>query len=49
VHEYRVASPLASFTIRIENRPSAGNAKTSAATVLSLLREIRNFRGPVAV
>ncbi|HRO13191.1 aspartate dehydrogenase [Amaricoccus sp.] len=49
VHEYSVASPVASYAIRIENRPSAGNARTSAATVLSLLREIRNFRGPVAV
>jgi aspartate dehydrogenase len=49
VHEYSVASPLANYTIRIENTPSAGNAKTSATTILSVLREIRNRLGPVAI
>lgn len=49
VHEYSVTSPLASYAIRIENRPSAGNAKTSVATVFSVLREIRNRVGPVAI
>ncbi|HVL21678.1 MAG TPA: aspartate dehydrogenase [Amaricoccus sp.] len=49
VHEYSVASPLATYTIRIENEPSEGNARTSATTIYSLLREIRNRLGPVAV
>ena len=49
VHEYSVASPLANYTIRIENKPSAGNAKTSATTIYSVLREIRNRLGPVAI
>lgn len=49
VHEYHVAAPSARFSIRIENRPSAGNARTSAATILSVLREIANRAGPVAI
>jgi aspartate dehydrogenase len=49
VHEYSVTSPLASYSIRIENKASAGNAKTSVATVFSVLREIRNRVGPVAI
>lgn len=49
IHEYSVASPLASYSIRIENRSSAGNVKTSVATVFSVLREIRNRIGPVAI
>lgn len=49
IHEYSVASPLANYTIRIENKPSAGNAKTSATTIYSVLREIRNRLGPVAI
>jgi aspartate dehydrogenase len=49
VHEVSVASPLASYSLRIENLPSAGNAKTSATTIYSVLREIRNRRGPVVV
>ncbi len=49
VHEYSVASPLANYTIRIENKPSAGNAKTSETTIYSVLREIRNRRGPIAI
>lgn len=49
VHEYSVASPLANYTIRIENKPSEGNAKTSVTTIYSVLREIRNRLGPVAI
>ncbi|EKF18477.1 aspartate dehydrogenase [Nitratireductor pacificus] len=49
VHEYSVVSPLAKYTMRIENLPSAGNAKTSVSTVYSVLREIRNRIGPVAI
>lgn len=49
VHEYTVTAPVARYTMRIENRPTAGNARTSAATALSVLREIRNRRGPVVI
>ncbi|MCR4268192.1 aspartate dehydrogenase [Nitratireductor sp. ZSWI3] len=49
VHEYSVVSPLAKYSMRIENQPSAGNAKTSVSTVYSVLREIRNRIGPVAI
>lgn len=49
VHEYSVVSPLAKYTMRIENLPSAANAKTSVSTVYSVLREIRNRIGPVAI
>ncbi|WP_349365610.1 MAG: aspartate dehydrogenase [Nitratireductor rhodophyticola] len=49
VHEYSVTSPLAKYTMRIENLPSAGNARTSVSTVYSVLREIRNRIGPVAI
>lgn len=49
VHEYSVVSPLASYSIRIEGAPSQGNARTSASTVFSVLREIRNRRGPVSI
>lgn len=49
VHEYRVASPLANIAMRIENKPTGGNVKTSVATVWSVLREIRNRLGPVAI
>lgn len=49
IHEYQVSSPLARYSMRIENLPSAGNAKTSVSTVYSVLREIRNRIGPVAI
>lgn len=49
VHEYTVVSPLAKYTMRIENLPSAANAKTSVSTVYSVLREIRNRIGPVSI
>lgn len=49
VHEYSVTSPLANYTMRIENLPSAGNAKTSVTTVWSVLREIRNRMSTVAI
>lgn len=49
IHEYSVTSPLARYSIRIENQPSAGNAKTSVTTVYSVLREIRNHIGPLAI
>ncbi|AHD01930.1 L-aspartate dehydrogenase [Leisingera methylohalidivorans DSM 14336] len=49
MHEYEVSSPLARYSMRIENLPSAGNAKTSVSTVYSVLREIRNRIGPSAI
>lgn len=49
VHEYSVRSPLANYSIRIENLPSADNVKTSVTTAYSVLREIRNRLGPVAI
>ncbi|WP_323765171.1 aspartate dehydrogenase [Marinovum sp.] len=48
-HAYRVQSPLGDYEIRIDNRASNGNAKTSAATIYSVLREIRNRKGPVVI
>lgn len=49
VHEYQVKSPLAQYSMRIENLPSTSNAKTSVSTVYSVLREIRNRIGPMAI
>lgn len=49
IHEYEVVSPLARYSMRIENLPSAGNAKTSVSTVYSVLREVRNRIGPTAI
>lgn len=49
MHEYEVRSPLARYSMRIENLPSAANAKTSVSTVYSVLREIRNRIGPAAI
>jgi len=49
VHAYRVTSPVAEFEVRIENRPSGGNARTSLATIHSVLRAIRNRVGPVMI
>lgn len=48
-HAYSVSSPLGEFEVRIDNRASGGNAKTSAATIYSVLREIRNRMGPVVI
>lgn len=48
-HAYRVTSPLGQYEMNIENQPSEGNAKTSAATIYSVLREIRNRKGPVVI
>jgi len=48
-HRYELTSPLATVAVDIANRASGGNAKTSLATVYSVLREIRNRLGPVAI
>lgn len=49
LHAYSVETPAARFDIRIENKPSSGNVKTSAATIYSVLREIRNRIGPMVI
>lgn len=48
-HAYEVQSPLARFSVTIENAASGGNAKTSVATVYSVLREIERVRAPVVI
>lgn len=49
LHAWSVRSPVASCEMRIENRATPGNAKTSATTVHSVLRAIRNRIGPVVI
>jgi aspartate dehydrogenase len=49
VHEYFVESPIANYRIEIENKPSAGNAKTSVTTVYSVLRAVMNRIQPVVI
>lgn len=49
VHAYEVRSAAGSVSMTIGNAPSAGNARTSQATVLSVCREIINRLGPVAI
>ncbi|WP_421906702.1 aspartate dehydrogenase [Mameliella sp.] len=49
VHSYDVRSPVANYTMEIQNLPSAGNVKTSVSTVYSVLREIRNRMNPVVI
>lgn len=49
VHEYHVESPVANYRIEIENKPSAGNAKTSVTTVYSVLRAVMNRIQPVVI
>ena len=48
-HAFEARSALGAFSVEIENAASSGNAKTSVATVYSLLREINRFRSPVVV
>ena len=55
-HTYSVASPVCSYSMAIEAQGSAGNARTSVTTVLSILQEIadrfptvfpgRSLKGP---
>lgn len=49
LHTYDVRSPYATCSFRVENRASSGNARTSATTIYSALREIRNRIGPVVI
>lgn len=39
-HSYAVTSPICSYTMTIEGKPAAGNARTSATTALSILKEV---------
>ncbi|AHM04654.1 aspartate dehydrogenase [Roseibacterium elongatum DSM 19469] len=48
-HSYEVTSPVARFRVQIDNAASGGNAKTSMATIYSLLREINRRRRPVVI
>ncbi|MDW3225302.1 MAG: aspartate dehydrogenase [Paracoccaceae bacterium] len=48
-HRYTVESPAGRFSMTIENAASSGNAKTSLATVYSVIREINRKRDPVAI
>lgn len=43
-HAYEVESPVGRFAMQIENAASSGNAKTSQATALSVIREIDQIR-----
>ena len=49
VHEYEAVSPLAQVSVRIENRASGGNVKTSVATIYSVLREVCNRQAPMVI
>ncbi|MEM6739263.1 MAG: aspartate dehydrogenase [Pseudomonadota bacterium] len=49
VHSYEIRSEAARVEMRIENLPSPGNPKTSVSTIYSILREIRNRLGPIAI
>lgn len=49
IHEYRVTSGAADYTMRIEGKPSPDNPKTSLATVYSVAREVMNRRNEVAI
>jgi len=48
-HRYYVTAAAGDFTMEVTGKPLPDNPRTSAATVLSLLREIRNRAGPVAI
>lgn len=48
-HAYEVSSPAGGFAMTIDNAASAGNAKTSVATVYSVLREINRKRDAVMI
>ncbi len=49
VHAFEVRAPSARVEMRIENLPSPGNARTSVSTIYSVLREVRNRIGPIAI
>lgn len=49
VHEYRVRSGAADYSIAIAGHPSPENPKTSAATALSVAREVQNRQRRLAI
>ncbi|MCC6006234.1 MAG: aspartate dehydrogenase [Rhodobacteraceae bacterium] len=49
VHEFEVEAGAAAFSIRIEGRPSPGNARTSLTTVYSVAREVLNRSRRVSI
>lgn len=49
VHEFEARSGAAEVTVTIRGRPSPQNPKTSLPTVYSLVREVMNRIGPVAI
>lgn len=49
MHGYSVRAAAANYRIDITGIPSAHMPRTSAATVLSLFREVRNRLGPIAI
>lgn len=42
-HRYEVASPVCRYEMKIVNAATAGNARTSETTILSLLEEVKAF------
>lgn len=48
-HAYEVRSPICRYSVVIDNAASGGNAKTSVATVYSVLREINRTRATVVI
>lgn len=47
-HAYSVTGALGRVTVEIDNAAS-GNARTSMATIYALLREVRNWKGPMVI
>lgn len=48
-HAYDVESPAGRFAMQIDNAASSGNAKTSLATVYSVIREINRKRDALVI
>ncbi len=49
LHEYRVRAAAADYSITIAGHPSPENPKTSAATALSVAREVMNRQRRLAI
>ena len=49
VHHYRAQGTFGSFELTIRGKPLASNPKTSALTVYSVVRAIRNLASPVVI
>lgn len=49
IHEFSVSAGAAEYAIRIQGNPSPDNPKTSAATALSVAREVLNRMREVAI